>query len=174
MAPLLWALYESEEMAEIPGDLSAEIVAAESAVAVIAGEPRPIRGAGFRRSAAQRKEIEMHAMDVARAYFEAEDWSVTLTYKSKPYDFVVERGAEKRWVEVKGTTSVGSQVLLTRGEVEHMRSVYPGSFLGVVSGILLTGTREHPIATGGELRIIQPWQIEEDSLQPIAYRYDLP
>lgn len=51
---------------------------------------------------------------------------------SKPYDLHLTRGDEKLHVEVKGTTSDGSQIILTRAEVEWQRRFAPDNALVIV------------------------------------------
>ena len=77
-------------------------------------------------------------------------------------------------VEVKGTAGDGEEVLLTRGEVEHHQSAHPGNALVVVAGVRLEGPPEAPEATGGEVRVIQPWLVSEEALRPLSYRYLVP
>jgi hypothetical protein len=53
------------------------------------------------------------------------------------YDLRCELGGDDLHVEVKGTTSDGDRVLLTRNEVSHARDWYPRVALIVVSCIEL-------------------------------------
>lgn len=70
---------------------------------------------------------------------------------TRPFDLEVRLGADVLSIEVKGTTSDGSEVLLTRGEVEHHRKVHPANALAVVAGIRLQGPPDAPEAVGGDL-----------------------
>ena len=53
-------------------------------------------------------------------------WSVGDVSLSESYDLRCTRQGEELHVEVKGTTSQGERVLLTRNEVAHAREWYPG------------------------------------------------
>jgi len=74
-------------------------------------------------------------------------------------------------VEVKGTTSRGDSVILTRGEVEAQAGFYPNNALALVTRVQLESAGQSARATGGELRIIRPWQIMESDLTVISYQY---
>ena len=51
-------------------------------------------------------------------------------------------------------------VLLTRNEVRHAREMFPKVALVVVSNVRLeTGPDGEPIAVGGDLRIVEPWDV---------------
>jgi len=77
-----------------------------------------------------------------------------------------------RRVEVKGATGGGSAVILTRNEVLEARADPESATLAIVHGIKLD--RSRAMATGGVLRIINPWKPEGSALRPIAYRYEVP
>jgi hypothetical protein len=70
---------------------------------------------------------------------------------------------------VKGTTSDGSQIILTRAEVEWQRKFAPDNALVIVHSIELDGTVEPVTATGGVLHCTSPWTIEEETLTVISY-----
>lgn len=132
-------------------------------------------GQGFSRDAEARGAIEDHAMCRAEAHYRQAGWHVEDVSKYGPYDLHCSRpdGAELR-VEVKGTTSVGSHVLLTRNEVEHARRHHPHVALFVVSSIRITVTETgRPEARGGEIAIFEPWSVDAGHLTPIAYAYEL-
>jgi hypothetical protein len=76
---------------------------------------------------------------------------------------------------VKGTTTVGAQVLLTHGEVEHARAQYPWVALFIVAHIAVSSTDETEyVASGGEPIIYAPWRVENGELVPLAYAYAPP
>ncbi len=93
---------------------------------------------------------------------------------SKSYDLDVRRGSEHLYVEVKGTTSTGEEVILTRAEVELHQSQHPSTVLMVVAGIDLDRSVSPPAATGGSLSVVHPWMIEADAWTVVAYRYKVP
>jgi hypothetical protein len=74
----------------------------------------------------------------------------------------------------QGTTSLGEQVILTRNEVHLHRERFPRNALAVVSLIELRQEAGAWLASGGELRFITHWEIEEDALRPLTFRYAVP
>jgi hypothetical protein len=155
-----------------PGE-SPEVLAALDALAESAG--KPVSRQGFRVSSEERKAIEEHAMAQAIAHFTAEGWNVMDVSRTSPFDLRCTRpSGDELHVEVKGTTSDGTSVLLTQGEVEHAR-VFPNTALFIVSHVELSAEPRRGItAMGGRHRVIQPWQIEAVALQPLAFQYRVP
>lgn len=140
--------------------------------------PAPRAGGQRRVSDGQlRKAIENRAMDVVRQYYESNDeWAECQDVSAfKPYDFLCRRkeGGGEVHVEVKGTTTVGSHVILTRNEVSHVRE-FSHTILAVISGIEVEATDEGLVATGGTLRIFDPWILDESALTATEYVYSIP
>jgi hypothetical protein len=173
MSSFLGMIYTAQDAADVPGEQPAEVAAVEEAAAQAAGRPGATQRAGFRPDAVQRRAIENRAMEVASAHLASDGWSVRDVSAKESFDLEITRGAETVHVEVKGTTSVGESVLLTRREVEHHLSLAPSSALVVVSEVVLTGGQA-PIATGGKVRVIAPWSIRSQDLRAIAYTYAVP
>jgi hypothetical protein len=92
---------------------------------------------------------------------------------TKPYDFECKRAAEQIIVEVKGTTSTGEQIILTKNEVAAHQAHYPNNALIVVRSITLTRSPESPSADGGELLMLSPWEIIGSQLTPLAFQYTI-
>jgi hypothetical protein len=135
---------------------------------------RRASGQGLRASAPERQAIEKRAVEVATATLKADKWKVEDVGLYRPYDLhCTRKGSEKR-VEVKGTTGDGSAVLLTPGEVAHAHD-NSNVALMVVSGIVLTNHADGTITgSGGDLRVIDPWTIDDDGeLKPTGYGYRL-
>jgi hypothetical protein len=64
-------------------------------------------------------------------------------------------------------------ITLTSNEVKHLRD-FPNTALYVVSEITLDRSDpEAPTATGGNVRVLYPWTIDEDKLRPTQYTYRL-
>ena len=169
-ARLLRVVYGDMTMETLDEGLPLEVVAAEALADDAAGRPRA-RGQGMGLSGSQRAAVELRAMQVVREHLGQLGWEVSDTSKSKPYDFVCTRETERLYVEVKGTTSAGEAVVLTRNEVEHHRRVYPSNALAVVHGIRLSGA-DRTVASGGEIDFVSPWEIEDHRLRTISYTYD--
>jgi len=119
----------------------------------------------------QRRSIERRAMKLAESYLKEQGWtSVVDTSAGNPFDFHCTRSGAEIWVEVKGTTSTGSSVVLTRNEVKHHRSVHPRSSLIIVHSIRLSG-KNKTVADEGTLHEILPWKIRDLDLDPIGFDY---
>jgi hypothetical protein len=108
---------------------------------------------------------------MATEYFEAQGWTVTDVGATEAFDLLLERGDETLRVEVKGTISAGSQVILTRSEVEHQQRFAPDNGLVVVHDIQLDRSATPPTASGGVLSCVSPWHISEDELTVVSYVY---
>ena len=155
-----------------PGDrvfADSAVAAAEDAYEKVAGG-----GQGFGGTAEFRKVVEMHAMSAARQHYERLGGVCTDTSANKPYDFVVKLDGETLYVEVKGTTSAGDSVFLTRNEVAHARGHAGRCHLFVMHGIQVRKVADELQASGGEVRLLAPWSPEDQTLEPLTYRHDLP
>lgn len=171
MAGILGRLYKATDATlYIPGDVPVEVREAVQSAATTANR-RSARGSGqgFVLTSAERIAIEKRSVLLATEYFEADGWSVKDVGATKSYDLHLTRGEENLHVEVKGTTSDGSQVILTRAEVEWQRKFAPDNALVIVHSIELDRTVQPPIATSGTLHCTSPWAIEDESLSVISY-----
>lgn len=130
------------------------------------------RGFGPRLTAAERRVIEHHAVSVATAHFELLGYAVEDIGDYESYDLHAMRADEVIVVEVKGTTTDGSDIVLTRNEVALHKRAYPLNALAIVRAIVLTRTEsDEAIPSGGELSVVMPWALGEDRLTPLAYTY---
>ena len=77
------------------------------------------------------------------------------------------------FVEIKGTTSDGSGVSLTAGEVSHHAAAFPNNALVVVRNIVLQ-RGDSPSASGGWLYELRGWDIDTAALRAISYAYEVP
>lgn len=171
MARLLGPLYKAADDATyVPGDLPVEVREATQTAATTANRRSAHKGGqGFLLTAAERRALEKRSVLLATKHFEAQGWTVKDVGASKPYDLHLTRGDEKLHVEVKGTTSDGSQIILTRAEVEWQRKFAPDNALVLVHSIELDRTVEPVTATGGVLHCTSPWTIENETLTVISY-----
>jgi hypothetical protein len=125
-------------------------------------------------SAADRKRVELRAMELSAGWLTSNGYSVTDTSVSNPYDFSAKKADETFKIEVKGTTSDRCDaVLMTRNEVELHRTEKGATALFVVYGIKLSGSGESRAATGGTLKVHWAWAIETCLLEPTAYRVQI-
>jgi hypothetical protein len=164
-------LYRQHDDRPIPGEQPELRESEDVAERSTGANPRKSR-AGFRTNAVEIKAIEIRAVAVARAYYESEGFQVKEL--GKPFDLKVEKGDESLTVEVKGTTSDGSGVALTAGEVVHHAKAFPENALVVVRDIELHRDGAMPTASGGHLYEMRAWEIDPDALRVISYAYEVP
>lgn len=166
----LGALYRAEGAGiPVPGEVPAEVLDAEQAIERAAG--RPGKRAGFRLSVADKRATEGRAVAVATAHLEALGFTVKDVGAKESYDLDAVRAGERVKVEVKGTTSLGQEVVLTRNEVLLHQAEYPNTALCVVHSIVLDRSVTPPVASGGTLVHTEPWKPLEEDLTPMSYRY---
>ena len=89
---------------------------------------------------------------------------------TEPFDLLCREGDRELRVEVKGTGSLGLSILLTRNEVRHAQENKGHVALFVVSNIAANAAG----CAGGTVRIIEPWDILECELEPVAFDCLLP
>jgi MrcB-like, N-terminal domain len=167
----LRTLYREHTRRPIPQERP-ELREAEEAAGLASGKSRKRSRAGFRTSAPEIKAIETHAIAFARAYYTAEGFQVKEL--GKPFDLEVKKNDLVLTVEVKGTTSDGSGVPLTAGEVDHHAKAFPNNALVVVRHITLHRDKTSPTASGGRLYELRGWEIDVKALRVISYAYDVP
>jgi hypothetical protein len=133
-------------------------------------------GQGFRSSAAARQALERHSMERATRYFAELGWpSITDVSRDRCFDLLCQRGIQELRVEVKGTTSPGAHILLTRSEVTHARRVFPRVALYVLANVqLMMSGGDAYEARGGTEIVRDPWDIRSGRLEPLAYQYVVP
>jgi hypothetical protein len=111
-------------------------------------------------------------MKVVSKHYRDLGWTVDDVSDRSPYDLLCSKdGREVRRVEVKGTTGDAAAIILTRNEVVAAQSDPAATVLAVVHGITLSGQGTE--ASGGALKVISPWTVDERALTPIAYRYQV-
>lgn len=173
-ANFLGILYRAEQEETLPGDIAPEVAEALEAAARTAGKRPPPGRRGVRQNAAQRRAIELQAMNLARVHLEGLGYlRIRDVSGRQSYDYLCQGPAGDFYVEVKGTTSSGDSVILTRNEVELHRAEYPSNALIVVSGIELAGD-DRLDAVGGSVQMTSPWFIDDDDLSVISYQYYTP
>jgi Family of unknown function (DUF6416)/Domain of unknown function (DUF3883) len=147
---------------------------AEDAVAAAAGKTaRRGRGQGFQVDQAAKVAVEAYAMNAATGFY-SQTWNVEDVHGRESYDLRCHRGDQELRVEVKGTTTDGTEVILTPNEVGHARS-YPHTALFILSNISLEKAHDGTVqAAGGKRHVLDPWHIDDGTLTPIAFRYQPP
>lgn len=146
-----------------------EIASAERAIAEYAGKRRS--GQGYVINADLRRAIEQYAMQQAKTFYEQQGWSVSDVSATHSYDLLcTSANREELHVEVKGTTSDGTQILLTANEVKHAQDFYPNVALFILTNIQVDSV-EPDKPKGGEIQHREPWDIHEGTLSPVAFTY---
>lgn len=130
------------------------------------------RGAGRMMDAAVRIEVERRSVEVATAHYVEAGWEVQPI--GKPYDLLcVRSGWPDLHVEVKGSTGLPANVVLTVNEVIHA-SEHPTE-LAVVRDIKIDRTNPlAPVGTGGVLRVFPAWTPAPEALRVSRYDYQVP
>ena len=128
------------------------------------------RGQGYVSSPERQKAIEMCAMEAATEFFEDEGYKVKDTSVNRPYDLVCTKEGELLYVEVKGTTTGGEKVFLTKNEVAHARGHQEQMVLFILHDIDVADKEAGPAASGGILRVLWNWSPSEQSLLPLSYQ----
>ena len=72
-------------------------------------------------------------------------------------------------VEVKGTTSAGVTVLMTKNEVNNARQMHPDVALFITADLEVDRSVDPPTASGGRDVVFDPWDIETSELVPLAF-----
>ncbi|MFI2486882.1 protein NO VEIN domain-containing protein [Promicromonospora kroppenstedtii] len=138
------------------------------------GKAPKMRGSGYIADAAVRSAIEWRAVNLAVADYQARGYAVEYTGSSQPYDLAVQKGPDRRRVEVKGSLGAIDTVELTVGEVENSRGAIPTD-LFVVDGIQWQRGADGSVrAVGGDARCWKDWTARRSHLTAIRYRYELP
>lgn len=125
---------------------------------------------GFRTSLVARQAIEHHAMEIVAQHLAHQGWQVEDVSARRSYDFHATRVEQDLYVEVKGTTGTGDQVLLTAAEVAFAKEHQPQMLLVVVSGIHLTmDAAGNATASEGETLFYENWAPGPGTLSPISF-----
>jgi hypothetical protein len=160
--------------AHIEGEPIDDIETDAEAATEAAFEARERRqgGQGYSTSAAAIRAVERCAMDDGSAYFMGLGFNVV--EHGKPFNLEATENGETNYVEVKGTTTDGASVFLTRNEVAHLRANHPNTTLFILHGVKLGGTAGTPEARGGIRRVIDKWRSDDADLEALSYKYTLP
>jgi hypothetical protein len=125
--------------------------------------------------AAIKKAVELRALTVVTEHLEGEGWAVDDVGAVESFDLDCTRGNEMLHVEVKGSMGKGAVVTLTANEVDHARDEFPDVALAIVSAIRVEISEDaKPVATAGELRLWQPWEIDAGALKAEVFSYSPP
>ncbi|EOG1983175.1 DUF3427 domain-containing protein [Proteus mirabilis] len=122
----------------------------------------------------KRKAIELYAMNKAKEDYKKQGFKVIDTSSNSPYDLECHKNNTFRRVEVKGTTTEGDAVYVTRNEVLSAHSAECETDLYIVNNIDIFLQKDgNYYADGGLVNIIKNWKPEEKCLEATVYRYHL-
>ncbi|MEM9121491.1 MAG: DUF3578 domain-containing protein [Cyanobacteria bacterium P01_F01_bin.56] len=131
-------------------------------------------GQGFYITSEVRALVEEYAMEAAKRHFENKGWVLEDCSSNQPFDYVCSQRSQKIFVEVKGTSSRGESIILTRNEVEHMTQHYPDTALFLLKEIeVVENELGEKQCRGGKAEVLLPWDIRKQKLKVISYQYFL-
>lgn len=151
--------------------IAPEVGSSEEASGTIRRRGARSGGQGFGLPSEAKRAVELRAMQVAREFL-AQSWDSVEDVSAPPssYDILCRSGERRLIVEVKGTTSIGTSVMLTANEVAIAQRHFPHTALCVVESIVLSVSDSQWIASGGLLRVINPWDPTAHTLVAERYR----
>jgi Domain of unknown function (DUF3883) len=127
------------------------------------------RAAGFQSNVKLRIAVEKYAMRKARTALEAKGYdNFEDTALRECYDYTCHKHGRLRYVEVKGSQTDGTSIILTRNEVEHARRHSDDSILVIVHSIEVTGKGKLRLRNG-KVFVKEIWEIASRDLTPIQY-----
>lgn len=128
------------------------------------------KGQGFHITPELRKKIENLAIKETTRHFEALGYKVHNVGRYRSYDLECKKEKNILKVEVKGTQTDGTNVILTPNEVSNAKK--EGTALFLLHSIRCAKNRK--FVTGGEAFILNPWQVERHGrLKPLSYMYEI-
>lgn len=132
-----------------------------------------LKGTGYEPDAEKRRAIEIYAVKRATEFYIERNYEVEA--KGKPYDLRCTKGNEELHVEVKGSRSLMSAIIVTRNEVADARDERWRSDLFLVDGIELGDLVDGIyVPAGGRCRRKENWSPNQEDLTEIQFRYTLP
>lgn len=133
-------------------------------------------GAGFQSNAIVRVAVEKYAMQKAEQALTEKGYDVRTTHENgqnicgnSPFDMKAYKDGKEYFVEVKGTQSDGSSVILTYNEVQLHTNPDNNVILCVVHSIKLDDEKINN--KSGEVIIHDPWVLDKSKLKEISYFY---
>ncbi len=120
----------------------------------------------------REKQSRGNAEERAIEYFTGLGYTVIRVGDTESYDLKCSKNGETLRVEVKGTQTEGTAIILTANEVESARN--SRSALFILHSVKLSGGGKKRKVSGGIANILNPWHIGQDgSLKTISFIYRL-
>lgn len=124
---------------------------------------------GYARDQAAKVATELLAMKTAINFYEGLGYEVVDTSSNESFDLLCAKGSEVLKVEVKGTASLGKQVLVTANEVKEARMSGVKTDLFILHSIKVVDSK----ATGGTINRVESWNPSDDSLVPTMFKHSI-
>lgn len=129
------------------------------------------RGQGFLRDTEIKNAIEQRAMREVEKYFKNKGWAVEDVSGYSSYDLLCTQKKESLYVEVKGTTTDGSRVILTENEINFARENKKNMCLAIVSEIKVTKQKGRVNTTKGKLDCYYSLSLSKNELALVSPSY---
>ena len=126
-------------------------------------------GQGYSKDQASKVATELLAMKTAINFYEGLGYEVVDTSSNESFDLLCAKGSEVLKVEVKGTASLGKQVMVTANEVKEARMSGVKTDLFILHSIKVVDSK----ATGGTINRIECWNPSDDSLVPTMFKHSI-
>ncbi|BBL58832.1 DUF3883 domain-containing protein [Methylomonas koyamae] len=128
-------------------------------------------GQGFQSNIELKKLVEEYSMNKCKKHFLSNGYEIEDVSLTKPYDFVAKKDGKEYFIEVKGTQTDGSKIILTKNEVEMSKKKSTKMILYLVHSIEMN--RKTIKIGSGQAVIIDPWEIDESKLTVVSYTYNM-
>ena len=126
-------------------------------------------GQGYARDQAAKVATELLAMKTAINFYQGLGYEVVDTSSNESFDLLFAKGSEVLKVEVKGTASLGKQVLVTANEVKEARMSGVKTDLFILHSIKVVDSK----ATGGAINRVECWNPSDESLVPTMFKHSI-
>lgn len=128
------------------------------------------KGQGYIRDAEKKDAIEMQGMKKAKEWLQKHGFVQIEDHSSqKSFDYSAYKNGQKYFVEVKGLTGAPTSVYMGYKEVELHQKNKGKTILLVVHGIEVT-TKPKIKASGGKVKVFNPWDISKCELKATEYK----
>lgn len=163
------SMYNSSNLLVDPNCEIEETIEIDSENALIIDENK-----GFLLNSKLKKIIEDYSMKKAILYLLQNgfhDIQDTSNYES--YDLKCLKDNIEFYIEVKGTQTKGNKIILTYNEVELMKNKKINCILIIVNSILVEPCKNNYNVSAGEIKMLNPFVLEECNLKAISYNYNV-